>query len=685
MALVNTLQIKLEAITTGLQKGLDAASQSVDDFLKSSGKLGDVIKKANDQIKQTKTAADGAAAPVSRLGGLFAKFQGGLDNAGRSVADFAARNKTLGAVFNNLKNAILSTNPLLAAGVGILTGLAFAVRGVINRTVELADALTIQSGRTGETVETLSQLKFVAEQNNVEFGALAGSLRILNRNIGLAAGGNEQAAASFKKLKVDVRDANGDIKQGSVVLEEVFRELAKFPDTATRAAKGQLVLGRTIHQVMPLVGVDIKAAREEADRFGATITTKFAMQADDYGDNLGKLRTIQQGLGVQLAQVLVPELNNLVIALLPIAQDAIPEVAKGLGNLGFWLSQTIDKISFANKSWEAWFISMSGLPRAVKQARIAELNGELETLNQRLSQTREEFEAEVAAALKSVPATKAAGAAHEEAAAGVSTLASELEKLSRISAFEDPLARTAEAAERRAREAAERQKQAEAAVEFARGVKSKRPEEPLPEPDLTPLPVPEIEDGTEAIETFGQELLNVKAGFEEVVRIGAQAFGAIQGFAGGLGDALVASATGAKTAFSDFFKGMLRQIAVAIARALILRAILSFSGIGNIVAKVQGFLNPTAGAAPLETPSFDAFAKSEGTRFGMLFATGLRGSLASTALQGIAAAGPGTAQVTVEPRIVVSNAGPMARVEWFERGQEQRLRRRQTELGGEAL
>jgi hypothetical protein len=87
-----------------------------------------------------------------------------------------------------------------------------------------------------------------------------------------------------------------------------------------------------------------------------------------------------------------------------------------------------------------------------------------------------------------------------------------------------------------------------------------------------------------------------------------------------------------------------------------------------------------------DEPGGDAFAQSEGRRFGMLFSRGARSAGEAVRLSGIS--GGSTAQATqviVTPEIRVTNAGPLARVEYFERGQEQRLRRRQRELGGESL
>jgi hypothetical protein len=627
MALVNTLQIRLDAVTGGLQKGLNDASKSIDGFLQ--------------------------------------------------------KNRTLGDVLGNLKTKILAVNPAAALAVGAVAGIGLAATNAVKQAISLANEMTTLSLRTGETTETLSQLKFVAEQNEVQFGALQVGLRFLNRNVGEAVTGNKRAQAAFKALGIDVRDANGEIKKGSQVLEDLATEIAKIPDAATRTSRAQALLGRGAQQLLPILalgGEGIRKWREEADRFGATISTQFAMQADDYSDNLAKIKTIQQGLGVQLAQVVVPQLNKLLLTILPIAQQAIPLFGQALSGLAFLLDKTITLVQLASTAVFGLWSALRGDRNGIKV-----VGERIDELGTRLFQSKAAFEAEAAAALKSVPGVKAAGDAHEEAATSVSGLTTELEKLAEAGTlFEDPIKRAAEAARARAAAAEERRRDAEAAVEFAEGAafRSKKPREPLPEPDLTPLPVPEIEDGTEAIQTFGQEVVNVGIGFGEVARLGAEAFGAIGNFAGGLGDALVASATGAKTAFSDFFKGLAKQLAAAIARAIILRAILSLGGgIGSLIGKVQGFLN----VKPLETPGFDAFAKGEGARFGMLFGTGARAALASTALQGIAAAGPGTAQVQIQPRIVVTNAGPMAKVEWFERGQEQRLRRRQTELGGEAL
>lgn len=152
--------------------------------------------------------------------------------------------------------------------------------------------------------------------------------------------------------------------------------------------------------------------------------------------------------------------------------------------------------------------------------------------------------------------------------------------------------------------------------------------------------------------------------------------------AGGFGDALIATASGAKGAFGDFFKGLLAQFAKAIAQAAILSVLLNAFGFGGAAGGFKGLFKKGLG---FDDPGADAFALAEGRRFGMLFGRGARVGSESNQL-GLAGNALATSPtVVVRPEARIFEPGPLTRIEWFERGQEQRLRRRQNELGGEPL
>lgn len=222
------------------------------------------------------------------------------------------------AAFNSAKKNfedLKTTADGLAAKFGSV-GLAIAgvFEGItIKGAIDAADELSKLSQRTGITIEELSALKLGAELSNVSMEDLATGLKKLAVNMAAAAGGGKEAQATFDALGVKVTDTAGKVRSTDDVLGDLADKFASFKDGPVKAADAVAVFGKAGDRLIPFLNLGrdgIQKLREEAEKLGIVIGGDLGKQAEDFNDNLTRLKAAAQGAKLALASELLPTLNS---------------------------------------------------------------------------------------------------------------------------------------------------------------------------------------------------------------------------------------------------------------------------------------------------------------------------------------------------------------------------------------
>jgi len=220
------------------------------------------------------------------------------------------------SVNQSLSRAQSGALALKAAFAGLGAGAAIAGIGrLVTATINLADELGKLSSRTGISVESLSALKQAGELADVSIDDLRQGFRQLNLSLVEAQDRTSKTAQVFRALGVDTTQG------AEVAFRGLADSLSQIPDAATRVAVAQELLGRSGEKLIPLLEGGAKGldeARKASDNFGTTLSTKVAQEAQEFNDNLTRLRQSAGALGVSLTGQLLPPLvevtNNLVKA-----------------------------------------------------------------------------------------------------------------------------------------------------------------------------------------------------------------------------------------------------------------------------------------------------------------------------------------------------------------------------------
>jgi hypothetical protein len=177
-----------------------------------------------------------------------------------------------------------------------------ALAGFVKRGFEAADMLGDAAERIGVTVESLSRLKFAAEQNDVEFGALTIAIKRWQVTLSEAGSGTKSAADSLGLLGLKA----GDLK--NLRLEDQLAKIAdqfqRIQDPADRTRVAVELFGRSGEQLVPLLskgGAAVRALTEEADRLGITLDGKTVRSIDKADKALKKLFATLGAFGSRVA------------------------------------------------------------------------------------------------------------------------------------------------------------------------------------------------------------------------------------------------------------------------------------------------------------------------------------------------------------------------------------------------
>lgn len=226
--------------------------------------------------------------------------------------------------FGVLKGAVAAL-----AGTAVVTGFV----GMMKSMIDTADHLNDLSQRTGIAVEDLDALGFAAEQNGSNLDQVSGALGKLAKNMAEAAGGSEEAIATFRQFGISQQD----LKNGSITttdaMAKIADKLAEMPDGWQKTAAAQKVFGKSAADLIPLLnagGDAIRNARAELEGYGALFDGGIASAADEFNDKMALFKRISGALALSLGRELLPVMNGFVSGLVD-AKSAQGELAGDTG------------------------------------------------------------------------------------------------------------------------------------------------------------------------------------------------------------------------------------------------------------------------------------------------------------------------------------------------------------------
>lgn len=215
-------------------------------------------------------------------------------------------------------NALTSKIGLpLSALSGILGGFsAMAIQKAVVGYTDVGEAIYKGSLRAGMSVEEWQRMKYVAEQSGVAIESLEGASAKLNKQIGDAAAGKNKGLSSLlKHLRIDTRDANGQLRSSIDMLPQLADAFARNKNPVVQARMGMALFGKSWQEMMPLLmegSAGIEANLERFKRLKGVLSLDDVKGAKELGDKFKDLEMVTKGFQNTIAKELVPVLGPLV-------------------------------------------------------------------------------------------------------------------------------------------------------------------------------------------------------------------------------------------------------------------------------------------------------------------------------------------------------------------------------------
>lgn len=240
-----------------------------------------------------------------------------IDLIAKTFGFEAGMNKAARNAEKNMK-AIQASSERAAKIVGAAIGATFstavlAIAKLTKDAINNADALRDSSIQLGISTETLSAYGYAATQTGTDIDELSKGLKILAKNAAEALDPKSSQAGLFKALGIDVKDAYGNLKQFDVLLPEVANKFKLLEDGTTKAALAQSLLGKSgvgLTEFLNQGAQGLEDFAEKAKDLGIIVSTQAAAAADEFKDKLGDLQQVMKGLGLSIAEGVLPQLSK---------------------------------------------------------------------------------------------------------------------------------------------------------------------------------------------------------------------------------------------------------------------------------------------------------------------------------------------------------------------------------------
>ena len=195
----------------------------------------------------------------------------------------------------------------LALGAGLI-----AATAKMKATVNQMDEVSKAAQKVQMPTEEFSRLVYAGELADVQMETLVSSLGKLTKAQAASLKETSQQAKVFDALGISAKNADGSLRASSDVLLDFADVFASLDGSPEAMAAGFALFGRSFQEMIPLIKDGSGAMREmfaESDALGKTLSTEAGRAAEEFNDNLTRLQGGINGVWMEIASGMLPQLN----------------------------------------------------------------------------------------------------------------------------------------------------------------------------------------------------------------------------------------------------------------------------------------------------------------------------------------------------------------------------------------
>lgn len=361
---MKTLDAEAKAVAASMQDEADAA--------KKSAAQKDVLERQiSTQVEKLKKLQEGLEASAKKYGEADTrtqKWQKAVYDATADLANMEHELKGLdGAVdettdsMEEAGDAALTWSDVMKgsicadavkAGVKALAGFirdaASAMRDAASAGAVYADTYNTMAATTGLSTDTLQEYAYMADLVDVSVETLTGAQTKMLNSMRKAKDGTGDAAETWEALSVNIKNADGSLRNTESVMNETLEALGKIENETERDAAAMTIFGKSAQELNPLIKTgaqELDKLRKEAHDTGYVLDGQALTALQKQQDAMDRLSKKAEAVGNSFAARLAPGVTNAANALndafdnprvkmgLDTLADGIGKAADGAGNL----------------------------------------------------------------------------------------------------------------------------------------------------------------------------------------------------------------------------------------------------------------------------------------------------------------------------------------------------------------
>lgn len=250
----NDLSVRVGELKDKVKDGVDSI-KTFGDVATHPKKLGEVIKEklidtADKLTSSTKEEAD-----------ALEEFGNEADKSGEKALSLGDIIKA-----NLISDAIKAGLSALVDGFKAIGG---AVSDCLQSGAAYADNLLTLSAQTGLSTDTLEKYNAVAELTDVSMDTLTNSMAKNIKSMSDARDGSKAYAEAYKKLGVEITNADGSLRDSETVYWETIDALKGITDETERDAMAMEIFGKKAQDLNTIIEMGSEGVAEYTDMAGS--------------------------------------------------------------------------------------------------------------------------------------------------------------------------------------------------------------------------------------------------------------------------------------------------------------------------------------------------------------------------------------------------------------------------------
>ncbi|WP_312914488.1 hypothetical protein [Stenotrophomonas sp.] len=227
-----------------------------------------------------------------------------------------------------------------ATDAGTAIGLAFAgaatvMTAMVKTSIDAMDELSKTAKVLGVSTEEFSKLSYAAGFADLSIQDLQGAFGKLTKAQVEALDAGSKQAKIFDALGISIQDAKGNLKPTTDLLYDFADAFQRQKGSQEVVAAGMAIFGKNFQSMIDLLkdgSQGLRDAGAEAQAFGHVLSSDAGAMAEEFNDNLARMKLFVTGVGNAVAADLLPDLERLSSQFLDSARSgqAVEETAQGI-------------------------------------------------------------------------------------------------------------------------------------------------------------------------------------------------------------------------------------------------------------------------------------------------------------------------------------------------------------------